>query len=187
MATRDYTVDGAEITPRARTLGTKNNYLHAALAAHVAAWDSYINKLVREFVQCTASPLNIEYSSIHSVYSDFTSRALEKFNTPNSNNTRVLLMQCSGYDPINDWVWRKANMNGLQVRTFLDEILKVRHSFAHGLSIPSYAWTVTTSGRRQLNVGSVSKCRNFLSHLASVTDESLSKFGKTHHPTKVFW
>ena len=165
----------------------KNNYLRAALAAHVAAWDSYLNKLVIEFVNSTTSPLDVEYSSMHSVYVQFATRTLEKFNTPNSNNSRVLLTQCTGYDPINDWVRRSAGMNGLQVRNFLDEILRVRYSFAHGFELPNCSWTVTSTGTTRLNIGSVQKYKRFLSHLVFATDRGLGVYGTAHYPSKRLW
>ena len=166
---------------------TKSDFLHAALAAYVAAWDAYLNGVVLEFRDKINDPLNVEYSGLHTRYSDFVSRSLERFNTPNSNNSRVLLVQCTGYDPIGDWVWTRAGMNGLQARTFLDEILKVRHSFAHGFSIPSYTWTVTPTGRRQLSGGSVEKARRFLRHIVLVTDAGLWAHGRSQYPTKHHW
>lgn len=166
---------------------TKNDFLHAALAAYVAAWDSYLNTVVKEFIDKTSSPLDVEYSGIHARYADFANRSLEKFNTPNSNNSRVLLIQCTGYDPIGDWIWQRANMNGLQVRDFLDQILKVRHSFAHGFPIPSYDWTVTPTGKRQLSASSIDKVRSFLTHLVSVTDKGLWGHGRAQFPSKHNW
>lgn len=115
----------------------RNDLLHASLAAYVANWDSYINSVVREFVTAISNALSPEYAAAHGIVSGFVEKSLRKFNTPNWENSRNLLIACTGFDPIADWRWPRANMRPLDVQNFLNEILKVRHSFAHGLSIPS--------------------------------------------------
>ncbi|NES24107.1 MAG: hypothetical protein F6K41_35655 [Symploca sp. SIO3E6] len=115
-------------------------YYHSALAAFVAAWDAYINDLVRNFFDATSNPLDTKFHAVHTIARGKAEQALNKFNTPNWENTRNLLAECTGYDPIGDWIWRARHMNGVAVRQRLNEILKVRHSFAHGFSIPAYSW-----------------------------------------------
>lgn len=85
-------------------------YYHAALAAYVAGWDAYINNLVREFFTVTSNPLSPEFHAVHSLAKEAAERALKRFNTPNWENTRNLLFQQTGYDPINDWIWNRRRM-----------------------------------------------------------------------------
>jgi hypothetical protein len=165
----------------------KRGFLHASLAAYVAAWDAYLNNVVREFRVSTRKPLDGEYSSIHSDLEAFIEKSLKKFNTPNSNNSRILLMDCTGYDPINDWNWPRGRLNGTEARDFLDQILKVRHSFAHGLQIPLYDWTESPGGQRRLTVNSLERIEAFLKHLTTETDLGLRLHAHATYPSANIW
>jgi hypothetical protein len=61
-------------------------YYHAALATRVAAWEAYLEELVREFYSVTAKPLAPEFNAIHDIARKRAYIVLEKFNTPNSEN-----------------------------------------------------------------------------------------------------
>jgi len=64
-------------------------------------------------------------------------------------------------------------MSGVQVKEFLSEVLKVRHSFAHGFELPGFTWTITPSGRKQLSDSSLERVQYFFRHLAVQTDHGL--------------
>ena len=96
-------------------------YYHAALAAYVATWNAYISNLVRDFYDVIADPLNPKFDAIQTLAKRAAENALARFNTPNSENTRNLLVQYTGYDPIDDWIWPHHGMAGLQVRVRLNE------------------------------------------------------------------
>ena len=165
----------------------RNDYLHAALAAYVASWDAYLNGVIREFIDNTRQPLDIDYATVHQRLSDFVDVALKRFNTPNWENSRNLLIACTGYDPINDWNWPRSSMNNTDTREYLNEILRVRHSFSHGFPIPAYSWTTTPLGKHQLNDAALSRIERFLSHLVTVTDKGLSFYGRVHYPNRSVW
>ncbi|MBF0849799.1 hypothetical protein HKD27_02525 [Gluconobacter sp. R75690] len=165
----------------------KTYFLHAALASYVAGWDAYLNLVIKEFVQKTSNTTNIEFSFLHTILSPIVDEKLKKFNTPNWENSRELLMACTGYDPISDWPWRKAQFNRQQSQEFLNQILKVRHSFAHGFSMPTYAWTQTPSGRIQLNDKSLRKIERFFSHLVLETDIGLARYTKQNLSNRTLW
>lgn len=78
-------------------------------------------------------------------------------------------------------------MNGTQSREFLNEILKVRHSFAHGFEIPAYQWTTTPLGKHQLNDAALHRIERFLLHLVTATDKGLSNYGKSNYPDRSIW
>lgn len=102
-------------------------YLHAALASHVAAWESYVERLIDNYFAETSDPQVLKFLAIHSLLQALAKKASQRFNTPHWENTRALLSEYTGYDPINDWIWSKRNMQGPQVRLRLNEILQVRH------------------------------------------------------------
>ena len=148
----------------------KQVYYHAALAAYVAAWDAYINNLVRDFYDEIDSPSNSQFQAIYNLSWRATEKALERFNTPNAENTRSLLQQYTGYDPIGDWIWSRRRMVGVQVRGRLNEILQVRHSFAHGYPMPGYDWTQSKSGRVRLTSEAIRDTEAFFRNLVNATD-----------------
>jgi RiboL-PSP-HEPN len=137
---------------------------HASLATQVATWDAYVNNLVRTFFEVTTDSLTTKFHALHQMARSISEQALEKFNTPNYENTRNLLIQYTGYDPINDWNW--PGYNSVQVRERLNQILKVRHSFAHGFAIPAYPWTQSaTTGAVELTdqaLGDVDLFKSFI-------------------------
>ncbi len=156
-------------------------FAHAYLTSIVAAWDAYINELVRNFYAETADPLNPLFHAIHSV----AQRASEerRFNTPNWENTRNFLILTTGYDPISDWIWPVRKMGVQQIQERLNQVLRVRHSFAHGFGIPAYPWTRSRSGRVRLTMQSLRDTEKFFRNLVERTDAGMKKhlratFGK---------
>lgn len=149
-------------------------FYHASLAASVAAWDAYINNLVKEFFSVTTDPLLTKYHHVHNLLLNLTDVALKKFNTPNWENSRNFLVIHTGYDPINDWVWLSKGMATVHVQERLNQILKVRHSFAHGFSIPAFPWTQSPSGKIRLTSKGLIEVEAFLSHLVRQTDKGIN-------------
>lgn len=186
-AARDLRVVVKDARLRPISHAQKTRFLHAALAIYVAGWDSYLNQVTAEFVQKIANPTDAGYISLHSLISPIVEQKLKKFNTPNWENSRELLITCTGYDPISDWAWRKAHLNRQQSQDFLNGILKVRHSFAHGFAIPTFAWTQTPTGRIQLNDQALQRIERFFSHLVSATDNGLVVHGRRSFPGRTFW
>ena len=148
-------------------------YYHASLAAYVAAWEAYINNLVRDFYSVIADPLNPRFYAIYTIAQQVAEKALERFNTPNWENTRNLLVQYTGYDPIGDWVWARRGISSLQVRERLNEILQVRHSFAHGFGMPAYNWTQSPRGKVRLTSKAVQETEAFFKNLVNVTGSGM--------------
>lgn len=153
----------------------KTSCLHAALAMLVAAWEAYLERLVQEVQREIADPSQAKLSAVLSLLSAITQKETARFNTPSSDNSRELLIKHTGYDPINDWYWPKGQLSGVQARARLDEILKIRHSFAHGFSVPTnISWVKDRNRPGVLNVGALVSVDQFLTHLVFVTDRGMA-------------
>ena len=149
-------------------------YYHASLTAYVAAWDAYINGLVSNFYDVIADSSDSRFQAIYIVAQQAAKRALERFNTPNWENTRNLLIQCTDYDPISDWIWSRRRMGSSQVHERLNEILRVRHSFAHGYDMPSTInWIRSSRGRIRLTSKAIQGTEAFFKNLVNVTDSGM--------------
>jgi hypothetical protein len=170
---------------------TKVVLLHAALANQVAAWDAYIKALSLEYFLVTSSPADIRFSTVHELLKAQLEVELKKFNTPNSENCRNLLLRYAKFDP---WpAWLNINFKGgvmsssILVRNVLDEILKLRHSFAHGFSIPAHSWNIDSSGAATLNCPILGQTRRFLVQVCERTDNGLSAHIASQHGIPKPW
>ena len=148
-------------------------YYHASLAMSVAAWDAYLKNIVTEFYNTVANPVDIPFYSMHIIARIFAHRARARFNTPNFENSREWIVTCTGYDPYSDWGWKPRKLGPLEVRELLNQILQVRHSFAHGFPIPPYSWTHSSSGRVRLTSAGVTVAEALLKYLIAATDKGL--------------
>lgn len=143
-------------------------YYHAGLTAYVAAWNAYIKNLVRDFYDVIVDPSDPKFRAIYTIARKRAENALTRFNTPNSENTRNILVWYTGYDPINTLLWIQ--------RGKLDDIVEVRHSFAHGFDIPSNTWMQSLSRRGHLTSKAIQDTEAFFRNLVNVTDSGM----KTH-------
>jgi hypothetical protein len=154
----------------------KTTCLHAALAMLVAAWEAYLERLVREAQKAVVDSTNTKLSASLSLLASLTEKEIKRFNTPNAENSRTLLFAYTGYDAINDWQWMTGGLNGIQARTRLDEILQIRHSFAHGFAIPTnIAWAKNRNHPGALNVTALRNVDRFLAHLVRETDQGMAR------------
>ena len=143
-------------------------YYHAGLTAYVAAWNAYIKNLVFDFYDVIVDPSDLKFLAIHTIARKRAEDALKRFNTPNSENTRNILVWYTGYDPIKTLIWTQ--------REKLDNILEVRHSFAHGFDMPSNTWTQSLSRGGNLTSKAIQEVKTFFKNLVDVTDNGM----KTH-------
>ncbi len=162
-------------------------FYHAALTAYVAAWNAYINNLVDEFYDLISDPANQIFDAVYTIAQQAAENALTRFNTPNWENTRDILRRYTGYDPINDWGSSQRNMNLEQIRERLTEILKVRHSFAHGSDTPAYVWTQSPSGQVRLTSKAIQETATFFKNLVKVTDRGMKEHIELTYGLTGFW
>ena len=154
-------------------------FLHAALAAQVAAWDSYVKAVAKEYFSATARPTDAKFTTVHSLLQGRMLAAEKKLNTPNSENCREFFMIFMGFDPWPHWTgipFGKITLNSsLLVRDKVDEIFKLRHSFAHGFSMPVFNWNQNSAGAAHLDCQIISNTCKFLSKLCEATDNGLAQ------------
>ena len=78
-------------------------------------------------------------------------------------------------------------MAGLQVRARLNEILRVRHSFAHGFDIPDYDWTRSPGGKIRLTSKAIQETEAFFKNLVKVTDRGMKTHIELTYGLTSFW
>jgi len=155
----------------------KETCLHAALAMLVAAWEAYLEQLIVETQRTLTDPTHLRLTSVLSLLSAISLSEIKKFNTPNANNSRNLLFIHTGFDPLNAWLWSAGGLNAVQTRQRLDEILRVRHCFAHGASIPlDIQWAKDRNSPGHLNKTVLQMTDRFLSYLVEATDGGMATY-----------
>jgi hypothetical protein len=145
----------------------------AAFVAQTAAWNAYVVRLVDCFFQEVANPAVASFHAMHTLANSIATSHFDRFSTPNAENTRNLILTSTGYDPWTDWQWPAHGMSGLAVRNRLNEILKVRHSLAHGFAMPAYHWNQTASGEIRLTLYDFKWMRTFLNYLTASTERGM--------------
>jgi hypothetical protein len=172
-----------------RKLGSKEvqALYGAAFVAQTAAWNAYVVRLVDCFFQEVANPAAANFHAMHTLANSIARSQLDRFYTPNAENTRNLILASTGYDPWMDWQWPAHRMNALATRNRLNEILKVRHSLAHGFAMPAYSWTQAASGEIRLTLHDFGQTRAFINHLVASTDRGLKSHLKTVYSIEPKW
>jgi hypothetical protein len=159
----------------------------AVFLTQVAAWNAYVVGLVRAFYVEVANAAVPTFHAMHTISSALAEMDLGKFNTPNADKSRELIVVCTGYDPWPDWGWPRAGLSALAVQQRINEILKVRHSFAHGFAMPTYGWNVDGSGHARLTRGVLIWNRSFFRGLAVRTDAGMKTHIKAIYGCAVGW
>lgn len=144
--------------------------LHAGLASLVSAWENYIEAVALEFITCLIDPAQPQKTAIVQLLQLEAKSITSKFNTPNSENSRNLVMRCTGFDPYTFMQSPRLGLNVIQTTARLNEILKVRHSFAHGFSIPNFPWLTRYGHNANLSKKIVQDVDRLISDLVNNID-----------------
>lgn len=163
-------------TDNSTTYGERQILYHASLAASVASWNNYIRMILREYYDSLRLQNNKQLSQFSLFARNMLDKELEKFNTPNFENSRNLIFITTGFDSFSYWNWAGRKMSSVQINSYLNEILKVRHSFAHGHAMPSYSWTQGKHGAPRLTKVATVQINDLIKHLCKLTDKELSRF-----------
>ncbi|MFF0059688.1 HEPN domain-containing protein [Streptomyces microflavus] len=150
-------------------------HYHSHLAACVAAWEAYVESIVLEFLDRSSRPLDPAFSELRHLLRGCAISANKKFNTPNWDNSRNHIIRYTGFDPITSWSTARSGSTSISSKTFLNDILLVRHSFAHGFPLPpTVPWLIIDGSQRLLNVQNLKEVEAFLKSLTATTDTGLS-------------
>jgi len=161
--------------------------LHAALASLVSSWEAYIESVVLEAIDATlpsASPEVMFFALLHKAEA---TRAIAKFNTPNAENCRDLVLRYTGYDAFPEFSSPKLGLSALPARSRLNEILRVRHAFAHGFPIPRYVWTTRYRIENRLTKKSVNESVSLIDDFVSSLDQAIASHMRLSFPTANYW
>ena len=176
---------------RSQDSEAKAVFLHAALTTQVAAWDVYIKALVIEYFSVITNIPDVRYMALHDLCQQAMERAEKKLNTPNSENSRTFFIQHTGFDPWPSWSPINFGLitfsSSLLVRERLDEVLKLRHSFAHGSAMPLYSWNGNTTGSAQLTCATVKITGKFFTDICMKTDVAMATHISFQHGIPKPW
>lgn len=161
--------------------------LHAALAASVSAWEAYIESVVIESMGVIAIGASAGEMVLLGLLRAEAENAVSKFNTPNAENCRDLILRYVGIDIFPIMISKKTNLVAHFARAKLNEILKVRHAFAHGFSIPSYSWTIRYGIQNRLTKRAVSDCHSLVCEFVNNIDLAISAHIGTVFPGRPIW
>lgn len=169
--------------------GAGQDALHrSGVVLTVAAWQSYIEKVSNEALDWIETQIlivpNGEPPTPQWARSSFAFRkpAIKKsigdLNTPNTQHVRRLLESSFGFDPKSHWVWvapsRRWNASQYSDRT--DEWLRIRHTIAHGVDLPSnMPWLRNGAGAPRLTLGLLEECKKHFHRKARLTDAAFSR------------
>ncbi|MEA5627331.1 hypothetical protein [Nostoc sp. UHCC 0251] len=78
-------------------------------------------------------------------------------------------------------------MNALATRQMLNDILQVRHSFAHGFPIPACSWTQTPTGKVRLTAKAIKDVDALLGYIITVTDLGMKQNIQIIYVIVVLW
>jgi hypothetical protein len=176
---------------RKQNVEAKIVFLHAALTTQVAAWDVYVKAVALEYFLATSDATNPKFMAMHAMLQNRMTDAARKLNTPNSENCRNYLMIYTGFDPWPHWINIKFGStllsNSLMVRERVNEILTLRHSFAHGLSMPTHSWNTNPGGTSHLSCLILQQTGQFITNVCKKTDDGLSQHISVQHSISKPW
>jgi hypothetical protein len=157
----------------------------------VAAWDVYVKALATEYFNVSANVSDPRFTAIHNLVMQAMTTAKEKLNTPNSENSRNFLTQYTGFDPWPHWINIKFG-SAIFTSTFLvsarmNEIFKLRHSFAHGFSMPAYSWNQSPAGAAHLTSEIVRSTGRFFLSICKETDAAMGAHIAAQHCIRAPW
>jgi hypothetical protein len=148
--------------------------LHAALAAYVSGWEAYVEDVTIEFLDALVTSMDPRTSALAKALRDEAARVAKRFNTPTFQESRDLIYRFTGYDPMPAMASARLGMTSAQAQTRLDEVLRVRHAFAHGRPLPNLGWLTRYAHASRLSQTAVRSVAALLTDLVEGIDTGLA-------------
>lgn len=160
----------------------------AGVVLTVAAWQTYVEKVALEAlaqiergieVDEHGDPTPVWVRASFRFRKPAVSKTVGDFNTPNSQNVWRLFDWSFGFDPRPHWVWDspRRHWSTQQFSNRTDDWLRIRHSIAHGNTLPNnLAWIQNNSGTARLTLSLLQECQRHFRELVRRTDRAFIRF-----------
>lgn len=167
---------------RGRPSMRESSVNRAVVVLAIASWQAFVQDTARLLLSRRMPKTTDANYGFARLIEGQVLRELDRFSTPNAENTRKLL-QLVGFDPRPYWTWsvpgKKATTLGpADVESQLRDWLSIRHAIAHGDDkMPNVAfleamrWKDAKIGASgpSIRVGDARQCATFVRKLAEVT------------------
>lgn len=146
-----------------------------AVVLIVAAWQSFVQDTARALLDHLAVGTGDPAYPTFRVMRTSASSAIDRFSTPNAENTQELLRSL-GMDPWPVWVWKAGqdHVTSPVARERMNGWLQVRHAIAHGEELGKKAaqhcvLTKFDNGKYSLRKVNAERCLFFFTQVAKKT------------------
>jgi len=156
----------------------------AGVVLTVAAWQAYVEKVIEEALDLIRDEINDPNAAtpqwaVHAYQLRRSAilNAVKKFNTPNDVNVRDLFQESFDFSPWPSWAWNVGprQWNAVETRNRTNTWVLVRHSIAHGFSLPANVqWLQDDNENARLTLGLLQECKKHFVFLATKTDNSFA-------------
>ncbi len=157
----------------------------AAVAQAVGCWEGYIEAVLPEFVSKTRVNANRRAWTLIVQFESLVKKMTEDLNTPAYDKCRELITAITGMDPYPSWIWAPKFANQVDTKSFFKGVMDVRHSFAHGFSVPSNVPGILIPG--ELDNAYVTDAIDCLTFFAVKTDYLLEHELTHRHSCAAGW
>jgi hypothetical protein len=143
----------------------------AVVVLTVAAWQAYVEDLPEAILRTLEPAKGDPGEGLWQLIRAATRSTTGRLNTPNAENTRVVLRNV-GFDPRPGWTWRRGSklVAPPDAAKLVDEWLSVRHKIAHGADLPDVSvLSRTAKGVPTLTRKDAEKCMAFFSQIVDLT------------------
>ena len=176
----------------------------AGVVMTVAAWESYIEKVLSEAVTsieehagiggpvavAPAAPVPPWARHAFALRRTEIKNSVKRFNTPNAVNVRDLFGEALEFNPWPHWNWhaQRRQWNQEEMRRRLNYWMDIRHSVAHGFPLPNdIPWLQDPHRRPRLTLDLLKQCKSLFQRLVSQTDVAFAVFLRDHHGVPLPW